>query len=99
MSLRNDVPYRITVEFKPPLSTKGQYNNLCTRLSGEHTALIGLTSQVGIFAIQFENASAGTLAAVKPGALIFKVGQGTKGPYSSAIIKSITAIADTKNLR
>lgn len=99
MAIKNNVPYRITVEFVPPLATKNQFNNLCARMNGEHTALIGLTPQVGILAIQYEGASAGTLAAIKPGALLFKVAAGPKGPFSSAIVRSITPITNVKQLR
>ena len=99
MAIKNNVPYRITVEFVPPLATKNQFNSLCERMNGEHTALIGLSPQVGILAIQYENASAGTLAAIKPGVLLFKVSGGQKGPFSSAVIRSITPITNVKQLR
>lgn len=89
MAIKPNVPYRITVEFKPPLSTKNQFNALCKRLSGEHSALVGLTAQVGVFVILYESLSAREQQAIKPGALIFKIASGTTGPVSSAVIKSI----------
>jgi hypothetical protein len=97
MSIQANKTYRVTVEFKPPLSTKRQFQSLCQRLHTDETVLVGLTPQVGIIMMVWRAPSERERTAIKPGALLFKVASGTSGPVSLAVIKSI--VADSKTLR
>lgn len=87
MALKTNVPYRFTVEFMPALSNASQFRDLNRRMGADRTALVGLTPQSAVILHLFEALSANESAAIKPGALWFKVVGG--GKVSSAVIRSI----------
>ena len=97
MTIRANTIYRVTVEFRPPLTTKQQFQSLGQRLHTDETVLVGLAPQAAAIMMVWRSPSARESAAIKPGAVLFKVASGTSGPVSLAVIKTIAI--DNKTLR
>lgn len=87
MPLRVNTPYRIAVKFEPPLSTVGQLRDLAKRTNTTRTALVGMSPYEASVIVVY--GSAREVAAIAPGALLFKVSGGTFGPISRAVIQTI----------